>query len=104
MRGNPNTENLQSVEDPERILRNINKEKVNIPQFGASSSQDLHNILKSEWETSVEILLSKSKSESNLKKFEFNPIRLESYLLESLWKNLQTSMKTKKAAPIFQNF
>ena len=44
MRGNPNTETLQSVENPERILRNRNKEKVNIPQFGASSSQDLHNI------------------------------------------------------------
>ena len=103
-RGNPNTKTLQSVENPERILRNRNKEKVNIPQFGASSSQDLHNIPESEWEISVERLLSKSKSESDLKKVEINPSRLESYVLESLWKNVLSSVKTTKAAPIFQNF
>ena len=78
------------MEDPERILRNRNKEKVNIPHFGASSSQDLHNIPEYEWETSVERLLSKSKSEFDLKKVEINPSRLESYLLDSLWKNLET--------------
>ena len=68
-----------------------------------SSSQYLHNIPESEWEISVERLLSKSKSESKLKKIETNPSRLESYLLDSLWQNLETSAKTKKFAPIFQN-
>ena len=61
------------MENPERILRNRNKEKVNILEFDMSSSQDLHNIPESKWETSVERLLSKSKSESDLKKVEINP-------------------------------
>ena len=53
MRGNPNTKTLKSVEDPERILRNRNKEKVNSPQFDTSSSQEKVNNLEFEWETSV---------------------------------------------------
>ena len=44
MIGNPNTETLQSVEDPKKLLRNKNKEKINSSQFGASSSQDFHSI------------------------------------------------------------
>ena len=88
MRGNPNTKTLQSVEYLERILRNRNKEKVNISQLGASSSQYLHNIPESEWETSVEKVLSKSKSESDLKKVETKPSILESYLLDTFWLNL----------------
>ena len=59
MKCNPNTETFQSVENLERILRNRNKEKVNIPHFDTSSSQDLHNIPEHEWETSVERVLSK---------------------------------------------
>ena len=60
MRGNPNTETFQSMENPERLLRNKNKEKINSSQFGASSSQDFHSIQESEGETSIEILLLKS--------------------------------------------
>ena len=44
----------------------------------------------------------KSKSESNLKNIEFNPRRLESYLLDSLWRDLQQSTKVEEA-PIVQN-
>ena len=84
MRGNPNTETLQSVEDPERLLRNKNKEKINSSQFGASSSQYFHSIQEYEWKTIVERLLLKSKSKSDLNKVEINPSRLESYLLDSL--------------------
>ena len=90
MRGNPNIENFQSVENPERLLRNKNKEKINSSQFGAWSSQNFHSIQECEWETSVERLLLKSKYESDLKKVEINPSRLESYLIDSLWQNLQT--------------
>ena len=36
MRGNPNTETFQSVENLERLPRNKNKEKINSSQFGAS--------------------------------------------------------------------
>ena len=48
--------------------------------------------------------MSKSKSEFDLKKVETNPSRLESYLLDALWLNLETSMKAKETAPILQNF
>ena len=89
------------MEDPKRILRNRNKEKVNFLQFGASSSQDLHNIPESEWETSVEILLYKSKYESDLNKVDTNLGISESYLLDALWLNLETSAEAKKATPIF---
>ena len=69
-----------------------------------SSSQYLHNIAESKWETSFEKVLSKSKFESDLNKVETNPSRLESYLLDALWLNLETSVKDKKIAPIIQNF
>ena len=88
------------MENPEILLRNKNKEKLNSSQFGVSSPQDFHSIQESEWETSVERLLLKSKSESDLKKFEINPSRLESYLLDSLWQNLQTPVKLKKNTSI----
>ena len=85
IRGSPNTKTLQSMENPERLLRNKNKEKINSSQFGASSSQDLHIIQEYEWETIVERLLLKSKSDSDIKKVEINHSRLESYLLDYLW-------------------
>ena len=44
----------------------------------------------------------KSKSESDLKNDEFNPRRLESYLLDSLWRDLQQSAKVEEAL-IVQN-
>ena len=89
------------MENIERIPRNKNKENVNIPLFDTSSSQYFHNIMESEWGNSVEILLTKSKSELDLIKVEISPSRLESYLLDSLWQNLETSAKTKKPVPIF---
>ena len=91
------------MENLERILRNRNKENVDFPLFGTSSSQDLYNIAESEWGTSVEILLTKSKSESDLKKVEVSPSRLESYILDTLWLDLETSAKYKKVVPVFQN-
>ena len=44
----------------------------------------------------------KSKSESDLENVEFNTRRLESYLLDSLWRDLQQSAKVEEA-PIIQN-
>ena len=69
--------------------------------FGTSSSQDLYNIAGSEWGASIEIFLTKSKSESDLKKVEVSPSRLESYLLDSLSLDLEISVKYKKAVPVF---
>ena len=37
-RGNSNTKNLLSVDNPEKILRNRNKEKLGSPLFDTSSS------------------------------------------------------------------
>ena len=74
-RGNSDTEVLQSLEDPEKLFRKRGKEKIDISQFGASSSQDFHSMLDQEWETNVEKGLLKSKSESNLKNIEFNPCK-----------------------------
>ena len=47
--------------------------------------------------------LLKSKYESDLKETEINPSRLESYVLDSLWKNLQNSMKTEERNPVVQS-
>ena len=44
----------------------------------------------------------KSKSESDLENIEFNPWILESYLLDSLWRDLQQSAKVEEAH-IIQN-
>ena len=67
MRGNPDPETLQSVKNPEKILRDRNKEKVNFLLFGTSSSQDLYDIAESEWVVRAERILSKYKSESDLR-------------------------------------
>ena len=45
------------MENPERLLRNKNKEKINSSHFGASSSQYFHSIQESKWKTRVERLL-----------------------------------------------
>ena len=66
--GNSDTEFLWSLEDPEKIFRKRDKEKIDISLFGASSSQDFHRTLDQEWEINVEKGLLKSKSESDLKK------------------------------------
>ena len=58
MRGNPDPENLQSVENPEKILRNRSKEKVNFSLFGTSSSQDLYGIVESKWGVRAERILT----------------------------------------------
>ena len=69
----------------------------------------MHHLLKifiasliKKWEINVENGLFKSKSEFDLKNVEFNPRRLESHLLDSLWRDLQQSAKVKET-PIIQN-
>ena len=48
-------------------------------------------------------MLSKSKSEFDLRKVGVDPNTLQSYLLDSLWLNLETPPKVEEIAPIFQN-
>ena len=103
MRGNPDPKTLQSVENPEKILRDRNKEKVNFLLFGTSSSQDLYGVAESKWGVRSEILLTKSKYDSDLTKVGVSSNRLQSYLLDSLWLNLETPAKDEELAPIFQN-
>ena len=100
-RGNPDPETLQSVDNPERILRNRNKEKVDFSLFGTSSSQYLYGIAEPKWGVRDEILLTKFKSEFDLRKAGVNPNTLQSYLLDSLWLNLETPPKAEETAPIF---
>ena len=61
--------------------------------FGASSSQDSH--IDPKWEVNIGKNMLKTKSESDLKNTEFNPRRLESYLLDSLWRDLQQTTKAE---------
>ena len=102
-RGNSDTETLLTVDNPERILRNRNKEKLDSPLFDTSSSQYLYGLTEPEWGVGVERLLTNSKSESDLRKSWVDPNTLQSYLLDSFWLNLETPPKSKEIAPIFQN-
>ena len=60
------------------------------------SSQYFYSTLDQEWEINVEKGLLKSKYEYDLKNVEFNPRGLESYLLDSLWRDLQQSTKVEE--------
>ena len=100
-RGNLDPKTLQSVENLEKILRDRNKEKVNFSLFGKSSSQYLYGIAESEWGVRDERLLTKSKSESDLRKVGVSSSILRSYLLYSLWLNLQTPVKYENTALVF---
>ena len=85
------------------MLRNRNKEKVDFPLLGTSSSQYLYGITEPEWGVRVEILLTKSKFESDLSKAGVSSNILQSYLLDSLWLNLEILAKAEEIASIFQN-
>ena len=60
----------------ESLFKKKDKEKIDFPLFGASSSQDSPNIFDPEWEVNVGRSLLKTKSESDLKNTEFNSRRL----------------------------
>ena len=84
---------MKSFEDPEKLFKRKNKEKLDFPLFGPSSSQDPH--INPEWEVDTAKNLLRTKYESDLKNTEFNPRRLESYLLDSLWRDLQQTTKVE---------
>ena len=92
------------MDNPNKLLRNKGKYQLDIPQFGNSSTQEFHSIEYSMWETNFERSLLNSKSESNLKNKELNPSRLESYMFDSLWNNLQNYGKTSARNPTFHNY
>ena len=79
----------------------IEIERVNFPLFSTSSSQDLYDIVESEWGVRAERLLTKSKSESDLRKVGVSSNILQSYVLDSLWLNLETAMKAEETALVF---
>ena len=95
MRGNSDIEVLKSFEDPEKLFRRKNKEKVDFPLFGPSSSQDSY--INPEWGVNTGKNLLRTKYEYDLKNTEFNPRRLESYLLDSLWRDLQQTSKVRSS-------
>ena len=110
-RGNSDTKILKSFEDPEKLFKRKNKEKLDFPLFGPSSPPDSH--INPAWEinTAQTPLRTRSKpdlknaesnpcrlrarSESDLKNIKPNPSKLESYLLDSLWKDLRQTSKAE---------
>ena len=75
------------------MFKRKNKEKLDFPLFGPSSSQVSY--INPEWEVDTTKNLLRTKSESDLKNTEFNPRRLESYLLDPLWRDLQQTTKVE---------
>ena len=92
------------MDNTKKLLRNKGKDQLDIPQFGNSSTLEFHSIQDPAWETNFERSLLKSKSEFEFKNTELNPSRLESYLLDSLWKNLQNFRKNSTRNPTSQKF
>ena len=70
------------MDDPEKLFKRKDKEKIGFPLFGAPSSQD--SPIDPKWEVNVGRSLLKTKSKSDLKTTKFNSRILESYLLDSL--------------------
>ena len=103
---NPNTEILQSVENPESLFRNRNgKNKSSTSHTERYLIQEYFYSFKDlDLELNVGKCLLRSKSYSYLKQTEINPNRLESYLLDSLWLNLQNPLKVEESSPIFQTY
>ena len=61
------------MEDPEKLFKKKDKEKIDISLFGASSSRDSHSNFDQEWEVNIGKCLLKTKSEFDLENTEFNP-------------------------------
>ena len=96
-RVNPDSEILHSVEKLEILFRCRNgKEKVNTSQTERSLLQEeFYSFKYFDFGITVENYLLRSKSESDLKETENDPNRFESYLLDSLWHNLQNTIKSE---------
>ena len=79
-------------------------ERISISQTEGSFSQEFHSFHDFEWETSFQISLLRYKYESDLKQTEINPNRIQSYLLDSLWHNLQDTVNVEENNTIVQTF
>ena len=102
--GNPDTEILLGVDNPNKSLRNKGKEQLDIPLFGNSPTLEFHSFQDSVWENNFERSFVKSKFESDLKKTDINTSRLESYPLDSLWCNLHNSVEYEEINLVVQFF
>ena len=71
--------------------------------FDTSSSQAWYNLAEPKRGIGAERLITKSKSESDLRKAWVGPNTLQSYLLDSLWLNLETPTKDEEITFVFQN-
>ena len=80
------------------------KERINTYQTKGSFSQEFHSFHNFEWENCFQRPLLRYKYESDLKQTEINPNRLQSYLLDSLWHNLQYIIKVEENNPLIQSF
>ena len=89
---------MKGFENPEKLFKRKNKDQVDFPLFGPSSSPDSHADTEGEFST-VHTLL-RTRSESDLRNPELDSHRRESYLLDSLWKNLQQTSRAETSAPV----
>ena len=103
-RGNHITEILQSVENRESSFRHrTGKNKATTSQTKRSLFQEyFHGFSYADLGLNITKPLLISKSYEYFKKKEINPKRLESYLLDSLWNNLQNPIKFEETTPLFQ--
>ena len=86
------------------MLRSKGKVKINISQFGTSSSQEFQSIQDLGKEIKFQMSLMKSKYEYDLRKNGITTRRLESYLLDSLWRNLLNYMKSEERNLVVRSF
>ena len=79
---------------PNKLVRDKEKDQLYIPQCGNSSSQEYQSLQYLWQEIKFQMSLVKSRSKSDLKKFDITTHRLESYMLDSLWRNLHNYVKS----------
>ena len=80
------------------MFKKKNKQKLDFPLFGPSSSPDSHT--DTEGEVSTVHTLLRTRSESDLRNPELDSHRREAYLLDSLWKDLQQTSRAETSAPV----
>ena len=97
-RGNSDTEVLKGFENPEKLFKRKNKEQIDFPLFGPSSSSDSHT--DSEEGVSTVHTLLRTRSESDLSNPELNSHRRESHLFGSLWRDLQKTSEAETSAHV----
>ena len=94
------------MEKPDSLFRHRSgKEKVSTSHTERSLFQEeFYSFQDLDLGVNVGKPLLRSKSDSKLKQIEINPNRFESYLLYSLWKNLQKTVNIEESSFLSQTY